>query len=106
MKALQRGRRLGEWRAWGRTEAAVAEHVPCTMHLMAPSQYLRWYIDGVLLYEINKQALVAQTNGTGGLGPAEDAAAQCSCCCACCGAVQRFHPHQRHCHACHDCAGS
>lgn len=34
-------------------------------------QYLRWYIDGVLLYEINKQALVAQTNGTGkhGLAP-------------------------------------
>ncbi len=38
-----------------------------------PLQYLRWYIDGVLLYEVNKQALVAQTNGTGELGSAPPA---------------------------------
>ena len=28
-------------------------------------QYLRWYVDGQFLYEINKQALVAQTNASG-----------------------------------------
>ena len=28
-------------------------------------QYLRWYIDGIFLYEVNAKALAAQTNGTG-----------------------------------------
>ena len=30
-----------------------------------PGQYLRWYIDDVLLYEVNTAALVQQTNGSG-----------------------------------------
>ncbi|PSC76523.1 Beta-glucan synthesis-associated SKN1 [Micractinium conductrix] len=35
-----------------------------------PGEYLRWYIDGKLVYEVNQQALVAQTNGTGAsVGP-------------------------------------
>ncbi|KAI3433376.1 hypothetical protein D9Q98_003193 [Chlorella vulgaris] len=35
-----------------------------------PGQYLRWYIDGQLLYEVNQQALVAQTNASGAaVGP-------------------------------------
>ncbi|EFN59204.1 hypothetical protein CHLNCDRAFT_138137 [Chlorella variabilis] len=35
-----------------------------------PGQYLRWYLDGVLLYEVNSQALVEQTNATGAwVGP-------------------------------------
>ena len=94
------------YRAWGRTEAAMAEHVPHAIHHMAPLQYLRWYIDGVLLYEINKQALVAQTNGTGELGPAEHAAAPCSCCCDCCSACSASRSQQCHCHACRGSAGS
>ncbi|PRW60711.1 glycoside hydrolase family 16 [Chlorella sorokiniana] len=30
-----------------------------------PGEYVRWYIDGFLVYEINKEALRAQTNSTG-----------------------------------------
>ena len=33
--------------------------------MWCPVQYLRWYVDGVLLYEVNKQALAAQSNATG-----------------------------------------
>ena len=31
----------------------------------SPGEYVRWYIDGHFLYEVNKEALRAQTNSTG-----------------------------------------
>ena len=33
----------------------------------SPGEYVRWYIDGHFLYEVNKEALRAQTNSTGAL---------------------------------------
>lgn len=35
-----------------------------------PREYIRWYIDGTLVYEVNKEALREQTNSTGGPSPA------------------------------------
>ena len=35
----------------------------------SPGEYVRWYIDGRMLYEVNKEALRAQTNSTGALLP-------------------------------------
>lgn len=60
-----------EGRAGGRHRGAPAggsTHThppPPTVAPPAPLQYLRWYVDGRLVYEANQQALVAQTNGTG-----------------------------------------
>ena len=37
----------------------------------SPGEYVRWYIDGRMLYEVNKEALRAQTNSTGALRPSD-----------------------------------
>lgn len=59
----------GEWVAG--PQAPVASSIPNLLVLLPfISQYLRWYVDGQLLYEINEKALVAQTNGTGACGRA------------------------------------
>lgn len=69
------GRRAGRWKpVTDRTRRTVG--TPATpacpsaptpsRRLLAPlAQYLRWYIDGQFVYEVNKYALVARTNGTG-----------------------------------------